>query len=217
MNPNSASLFSTTRWTQVLNCRGDGPEARIALADLCAAYWNPIFRFLVAEGKSEDDARELTQEFVARLLAGNGIDGADPRRGRFRSYLLGALKHFLSDNRKHALALRRSAGNDSQTLTTIEFSVETEAGPDSIPLPSIPATSDEYFDRQWALAVLERALKAVENEYEQNGRTNLFRDLQAYITPVHDDLSQRDLANKLGITEGALKVAIHRLRHHNGE
>lgn len=96
----TASVFHTTRWTMVMRAKGDAPEARAALGDLCGAYWMPVYRFLKREGRSDDESRELTQEFVSRLLAGSTLENADPGKGRFRSYLLGALKHFLADHRR---------------------------------------------------------------------------------------------------------------------
>ena len=104
-----APAFAPTRWSLVLAARGDAPAARAALGELCAAYWPAVFRFLRREGRDEDAARELAQEFFARVLAGAGFAGADPARGRFRSFLLGALKHFLAEARKHDRRLKRAA------------------------------------------------------------------------------------------------------------
>src|SRR5215475_5588560 len=106
----SASPFVTTHWTKVLEARGNSPEARAALGDLCAGYYAPVFSFIRFNSPDEESAKDLTQEFFARLLARQGIDNVDPRRGRFRSYLLGAVKHFLSDAREHAGRLKRGAG-----------------------------------------------------------------------------------------------------------
>ena len=97
----TASAFHPTRWTLVMQARGDSHESRAALSELCAAYWNPVFHFLRREGRNDDDSRELAQEFFARLLARGGIGDADRGKGRFRSYLLGALKHFLAERRRN--------------------------------------------------------------------------------------------------------------------
>ena len=94
------TVFHTTRWTMVIRAQGGAPEARVALGDLCEAYWMPVYRFLKREGRNDDDSRELTQEFFSRLLVGSALEKADPGKGRFRSYLLGALKHFLADHRR---------------------------------------------------------------------------------------------------------------------
>ncbi|MCX6913337.1 MAG: sigma-70 family RNA polymerase sigma factor, partial [Verrucomicrobia bacterium] len=117
--------FVTTQWTRVLEARGDSPEAKAALSDLCAAYYAPVFAFIRRSATDEDSARDLTQEFFARLLARHGIDSVDPQRGRVRSYLLGAVKHFLSDMRKHAHRLKRSAG---QPLESIDPGTDTSPG-----------------------------------------------------------------------------------------
>ncbi|MCB1212488.1 MAG: hypothetical protein KDK97_24400, partial [Verrucomicrobiales bacterium] len=99
--PASTGSFHTTRWTLVLRSGTEEPESRAALSELCAAYWTPVFRFLRSEGRNEDDSRELAQAFFERVLTRGGIGCADPTRGRFRSYLLGALKHFLAERRRN--------------------------------------------------------------------------------------------------------------------
>ena len=104
------AAFVTTQWTQVLEARGDSPDAQAALSELCAAYYAPVFAFIRRTALDEDAARDLTQEFFARLLARHGIDSVEPERGRFRSFLLGAVKHFLADMRDHAHRLKRGAG-----------------------------------------------------------------------------------------------------------
>jgi DNA-directed RNA polymerase specialized sigma24 family protein len=96
-----SAAFFTTQWTMVMRASGDAPEARAALGELCEAYWMPIFKFLRREGRSEDQSQEIAQEFISRLLSGAGIHKADPKKGRFRSYLLGALKHFLAETKRN--------------------------------------------------------------------------------------------------------------------
>lgn len=112
----AAHAFVTTQWTRVVAARGETPAARAALGELCAAYWAPVFRFLVREGRTEDAARELTQEFFARLLQGGGVAGADPARGPFRSYLLGAVRHFLADLRDRDTCVKRGGGVVAESL-----------------------------------------------------------------------------------------------------
>src|ERR1035437_3089782 len=107
--PRVPAAFVTTQWTRVLEARGDSPEAKAALSDLCASYYAPVFAFIRRNAPDEDSARDLTQEFFARLLARQGIEHVDPQRGRFRSFLLGAVKHFLADMRDHAHRLKRGA------------------------------------------------------------------------------------------------------------
>lgn len=200
--------FHTTRWTMVMRARGDAPAARAALGELCEAYWTPVFRFLRREGRNEDESRELTQEFFARLLGGGAIDGADPRKGRFRSYLLGALKNFLMEQRRNAGRRKRGGGVSIESIQT--GGTETSPG---MPLPDpqgeIP---DAYFDREWALAIMERGLHTVEAGFEASGKRKQFEVLKAWLIGDAEALSQTEAAAELGMTTGAIKVAVHRLR-----
>jgi DNA-directed RNA polymerase specialized sigma24 family protein len=199
--------FVATRWTLVLRARGDTPEARAALGELCEAYWMPVFRFLRREGRDEDAARELTQEFFARLLAGPGLAGADADRGRFRSFLLGALKHFLGDWRDHQLAAKRGGGQVPEPLLA---PTDTSPGLDvAAPAGSILMT---YFDRQWAYTVMERALSAVEREFADSGSRQQFEMLKPWLVGDSTLLSQASVARQMALSEGAVKVAVHRLR-----
>jgi len=199
----STPPFAATRWTLVARAR-DGDEAgRAALSDLCAAYYEPVVTFLRSEGRTGDAARELAHGFFARLLAGGGLRGADPARGRFRSYLLGAVKHFLRDERARLHAGKRRGPEEAVPLTTTAggFGEPDEAA----------AAAERAFDCHWALTVIARALDAVAAELASPGRAEQFEVLKPWITgdaPV----SQADAAARLGMSEGAVKVAIHRLR-----
>jgi DNA-directed RNA polymerase specialized sigma24 family protein len=113
---NPHSQFAQTRWTLVLRAQGNNPEARNALSELCEAYYQPVFRFLRREGRTDDAARELAQEFFARVLQRGSIGAADPARGRFRAYLLGAVKHFLSDQRKYQAREKRGGSVTTESL-----------------------------------------------------------------------------------------------------
>jgi RNA polymerase sigma factor (sigma-70 family) len=208
LNPEPVSpLFVPTRWTLVLRARGETPEARTALSELCAAYYQPVFQFLRREGRDDNDARELTQEFFARVLQDGELGGADPARGRFRSYLLGAVKHFLADQRKHARRLKRGGGATPESLDARVTGEETP-----VELPDVGATvPDAWFDRQWALALMDRALTAVATEFASSGKAEQFQQLKPWLIG-EAALSQADVARRLGLNEGAVKVAIHRLR-----
>ena len=203
-----SGAFFTTRWTLVMRARGDAPEARAALGELCEAYWAPVFHFLRREGRDEDTSRELAQSFIERLLAtGGAIDGADPDKGRFRSYLLGALKHFLTDLRRRDSRLKR--GGDA-VIESLDAGGDTSLGlhatDASITVP------DTYFDRQWALALVERALDSVRAGFEQAGKQEQFEAFKPWLVGDHESLSQAEVARSLGMSGGAVKVAIHRLR-----
>lgn len=212
--PASANpVFHTTRWTMVNRARGDAPEARAALGDLCEAYWTPVHRFLKREGRNDDESRELTQEFFSRLLAGGTLEKADPGKGRFRSYLLGALKHFLSDS-------RRAEGRQKRGGDVIIESIESGGGETSpglsIPDPDAGAT-DAYFDRHWAMAVMERGLEATRESFLHAGKETQFELLKPWLIGDVEGLSQSDVAAELGMSTGAVKVAVHRLRQKFGE
>lgn len=207
MNPRPES-FAPTRWTLILRARGETIQARAALSELCETYYQPVLHFLQREGRQEDEARELTQEFFARVLSDGGFDEADPARGRFRSYLLGALKHFLADQRKRELRLKRGGGIAVESLDVTE--AEDTA---SLRVPDTASPSpDAFFDRQWALAVIDCAMTLLEQEFVAEGKADQFSTLKLWLMGEDPSHSQRDAARQLGLSEGAVKVAIHRLR-----
>jgi RNA polymerase sigma-70 factor (ECF subfamily) len=207
----TGGVFVTTHWTCVLAARGGTPEAKAALGQLCEAYWSPVFRFLRREGRDEDVARELTQEFFARILARDGFAHANPARGRFRSFLLGAVKHFLGDLRDRERAAKRGGGVAAQPLPE-ERCADTQPGLQMVdPTANVP---DTYFDRQWALALIERVFTQLGGELATAGKTGHFITLKPWLVGEIVTLSQAEAAIALGLTEGAVKVAIHRLRKH---
>ena len=201
------SPFAPTRWTLVLRARGESAEAKAALGELCEAYYPPVLRFLRREGRDEDAARELVQEFFARVLASDGFASADPQRGRFRSYLLGALKHFLADQREHERRQKRGGGVTPESLRP---ATDTSPGLD-LPDPGAPPP-DAWFDREWALAVMDRALKALESEFQAAEKSGQFVTLKPWLVGDTPALSQVEAGARLGLSEGAVKVAIHRMR-----
>jgi DNA-directed RNA polymerase specialized sigma24 family protein len=195
------SDFAATRWTLVAQARGNDTEAKAALSELCDAYYRPVVAFLACEGRTQDAARELAHEFFAIILAGKSLGGAERGRGRFRSYLLGALKHFLADHREKANAEKRGGGVESVPLDTA-----TGAG------LSMPASADDerVFDRQWALTVIARALDVISAELRDAGKAAHFLVLKPWL--MGDGGAQSVAAAQLGMSESAVKVAIHRLR-----
>ena len=206
-----AGNFASTRWTLVLRARGDSAEAQKALGELCTAYWQPVFRFLRSEGRDEENARDLTQEFFARLLARDRLAAVEPGRGRFRSYLLGAVKHFLADRREHERRLKRGGGVVPESLdATLNSQQATATGLQVADPAALPP--DSYFDREWALAVMDRAVSAAQQEFISQGKAEEFDVLKLWLVGEAQALSQADAAVKLGLSEGAVKVAVHRLR-----
>jgi DNA-directed RNA polymerase specialized sigma24 family protein len=202
--------FADTRWSLVLAARGDGTEtARAALSDLCGAYYQPVCRFLRCEGHPEDEARELAHAFFARILSGNGFDGADPLRGRFRSFLLGALKHFLADHRAHAGRAKRGGG-------AVHLPLDPSPEGDTACAPQYPDTvtlpPDAVFDRQWALTLLDRALTSLEMILGSEGKGAVFTVLRPWLAGTPCQGSQAEAAASLGLTGNAFRVAVHRLR-----
>jgi RNA polymerase sigma factor (sigma-70 family) len=191
----------------VLQACGDSPAARAALSDLCAAYYAPVMAFIRLHSPNEETTRELTQEFFARLLARESLGEIDPHRSRFRSYLLGAVKHFLLDMRKHAQRLKRGGG---VAIESIDDGTDISPG-FQVADPNI-ASPDREFDRKWALTLLDRALRALAAEHNADGKSSHFEALKPWLTGDNEDASQADIAHALGMNEGAVKVAIHRLR-----
>ncbi len=196
-----------------MRASGDTPEARAALGDLCEAYWTPVYRFLRREGRGDEQSRELAQEFFSRLLEQDGIKNADPRKGRFRSYLLGALKHFLARQRRDEGRQKRGGGAVIQSIES--GGSETSPGL-QLPDPAAPVT-DAYFDRHWALAVMERGLASVRESFENSGKVRQFEVLKPWLMGDAEGFSRVEAASELGMTDGAAKVAIHRLRQKFGE
>ncbi len=204
-----SGAFAPTRWTLILRARGETPESRVALGELCETYYLPVLRFLRREGRDEDAAREMTQEFFARILGNGGFDQADPERGRFRSYLLGALKHFLADQRKHEQRLKRGGGTAPESLDANG----TDDEHDSLQVAdSTTPAPESFFDREWALAIMARALEVLQKEFTAAGKADQFDTLKPWLMGEAPSMSQADAALQLCLSEGAVKVVIHRLR-----
>jgi len=195
--------FRTTRWTQVSQAKGDSPEGRRALAELCNTYYEPVAAFLRSELRNADDARELAHDFFTRMLAGGAITHVQQEQGRFRSYLLGAVKHFLSHHREAQRRLKRGGGVVSVPLLDTQICLVPDA---SVLSP------DAAFDQQWALTVVARALESLRHECVAEGRADFFEQVKPWLTgdAAHGD--QSALAASRGMNANALKVAVHRLK-----
>lgn len=191
------SKFQPTRWTLVLNAKGRGTEAEGALAELCDAYYGPVMAFLRREGRTEDQAREAAHTFFESVLT-RGLGNPNPERGRFRSFLLGALKNFLTKSRAASLAMKRGAGAEHVALEE-----QFDEPPSSAPESAL------WFDREWAFAVISRALATVEREHL--GKERKFALLKPWLSGGLEQ-SQLEVAEELEMTVTAVKVAIYRLR-----
>ncbi len=201
----SPARFATTRWSLVNAARDPAaPAARQALADLCRLYWFPIYSFVRRRGHLDDKAQDLTQEFFARLLERDGLATADPDRGRFRSYLLAACQHFLANQHDYETAQKRGGGRAPLPLefrdADSRYGIEAAGG----------RTPEQEFERRWALTLLDQALAALRAEYAAARKEPLFERLKATLTGESEPYAV--IATDLGLSEGAVKVAAHRLR-----
>jgi len=201
--------FHTTRWTRVCAAKSDSDEGRRALADLCDAYYEPVITFLRCELRDADAARDMAHAFFADILAGGAILSADPVKGRFRSYLLGAVKHFLAHQRDAWRRKKRGGGSEHLALEQEEA---LQVADRRQPAP------DQDFDRQWAVVVLRRALDALRAECVVEGKSEIFDKLQPWLNGEAVQGDQVELATTLGMNLNSLKSHVHRLkqrfRHH---
>jgi RNA polymerase sigma factor (sigma-70 family) len=198
-------MFRTTRWSLIAAAgHAPGPEQSRALADLCRLYWYPVYAHVRRRTPDPHKAEDLTQAFFARLLEANDFAAADPARGRFRTFLLTACKHFLANQHDFETAQKRGGG---VTLVPIDVG-DGEAR--FTREPADRATPEADFERRWAVTLLDQSLKALRAEYVASGKEKLFDVLKGTLTG--DGAAYRELGGKLGLTEGAVKVAVHRLR-----
>jgi len=199
-----------TRWTQIVEAKGDTTEAKLALKELTAIYYEPVYRF-IRDRTNQQDARDLTQEFFERVLYRYGFEGADPRKGRFRSFLLGAVKHFLAEHHAKSNRQKRGGGVPHESLDDPGSPGGSDSSPGlQVADGSLPAP-DEAFDRHWAHTVLERALARVESRCAAEGKAKQYEVLQPWLAGG-TDTPQADAARELGMSDSAVRVAIHRLR-----
>ena len=204
-----AGRFATTRWSLVL-AAGQQTSARSAeaLASLCEMYWYPVYAFIRRQGYRPEDGADLTQEFFARVLEKNYFHDADPARGRFRAFLCASIRHFLSNERDRARTLKRGGKQPP-----ISLDVETADGRYRLE-PRDDLTPEKLFDRHWALMLLERVIVRLREEQASAGKAELFDHLKGFLTGDSSTVPYADVAKPLGMTEGAVRVAVHRLRRH---
>ena len=203
-----AQNFALTRWSVVLAAaaQSDSTHARDSLEKLCQIYWPSIYAFVRREGHDPHDAQDLTQEFFARLLEKNYLADVDRGKGRFRSVLLASLKNFLANEWDKAQTQKRGGG---KTFVPIDAqSAETRFGVD----PADPQSADKIFDRQWAVTLLEQVLQRLRREFVAEGKEELFDQLKPTLTEASRAVSYAEIGARLGMSEGAVKVAVYRLR-----
>ena len=185
---------------------GSSPEAMQALAELCRTYWYPLYAYVRRKGHDVADAQDLTQEFFARLLERNYLAGVDREKGRFRSFLLASVKHFLANEWDKANAQKRGGG---RPLISIDAAAaESSFGQE----PADVVSADKIFERRWALALLEQVLRRLREEYTRDGKEKQFEQLKATLTEASRSVPYAEIATRLATSEGAVKVAVHRLR-----
>jgi len=200
--------FATTRWTMVLSAgRQTSAGSDRALAELCQIYWYPLYAYVRHRGQTKEDAEDLVQAFFERFLEKNYLDGLTAERGKFRAFLLAALKHFLANEWDKKQRLKRGGGAQILSLdwTTAEDRYHLE-------LPGADSP-DKTFDRNWALAALDQVIKRLKNECVAESKAELFDQAKGYLTVGEAAIPYRDAAQHLKMDEGAVRVAVHRLRH----
>ena len=199
--------FTATHWSLVLAAGRDStPDARAALEKLCRIYWPPLYAFVRRSGHSPHNAQDLVQGFFLQLLQRDFLDGVDPAKGKFRSFLLASLKHYLSNERDRACARKRGGG-----LAPVSIDAQDAEGRYRLE-PADPMTPEKLYERRWALTVLDLALARLKEEYASSGRLPLFDQLKEDLTGEGTSDSHAEIGRRLDMTPGAVKVAAHRLR-----
>lgn len=206
--PKAGGSFATTQWTVVRAAQQpDSPEGEAALECLCRAYWSPLYGYVRRAGYDPIESQDLTQEFFTRLIEKRYLARLTHTNGRFRSFLLTFLKHFLSDHRKRHLAMKRGGG---RTLLALDDS--RGCGEHSIPEPIEEFGPEEAYEQRWVQTLLERALNRLCAEYAAQGKGELFERLKDCQPGHRGETSYAELAHRFGLTESGVKSAVHRLR-----
>ena len=199
--------FVTTHWSVVLSARQkDSPQSAAALETLCRTYWYPLYAYVRRQGHSPPDAQDLTQEFFARLLQKDYLKAAAREKGRFRTFLIVALKRFLANEWDRGHAQKRGGG---QPL----LSLDTELAEERYRVePAEGATADRIFERRWALTLLERTMTRLREEFTAAGKAEEFKRLKTCLTAERGEISYAEIAGALGQSEATVRVTVHRLR-----
>ena len=207
-NPGSRSenWFQTTHWSAVLQASdGDSPLAGAALTQLCQSYWPPLYAYVRRSGHGPEDAKDLTQEFFARILEKQWLAQADPGRGRFRSFLLGAMNHFLANEWRRSQTAKRGGGKAIVSLDdTAEAVYEAETASNLTP--------EKLYERRWALSLFDRALGRLREQYVESGKPAVYEELKEFLSSETNDGDYDRVSATLGMTTGAVSAAVHRMR-----
>jgi RNA polymerase sigma-70 factor (ECF subfamily) len=207
-NAYQGAAFTTTHWSIVLEAQGPSPAAQAALEKLCRTYWRPIYGYVRRHGIGPEEAKDLTQGFFALLLERRDLNTVRKEKGRLRSYLLTSLKHFLTNERNYAMAIKRGEGWRSIPLEDLHEREAVGFGTTGT------LTAEQIYERGWALSLLDQVLTRLGDEYRAAGpeAAGLFDQLQKLLTDEPNRPSQAEIAGELGMTENAVKQAFHRLR-----
>jgi RNA polymerase sigma-70 factor (ECF subfamily) len=200
-------MFTTTHWSVVLEAQSESPAAQEALEKLCRIYWRPIYGFVQRQGIAPGEAEDVTQAFFADLLEHKNLTAVRKEKGRFRSYLVGALKFFLADERRRAMAIKRGKGQ--RLIPFEELSCEERIEIE----PTDTVTAEQIYERRWASTLLQHVLGLLKNEYVAAGNGALFDSLKQLLPDESDSPSQADIAGQLGMTANAVRQAFHRFRN----
>jgi len=204
---NGPIAFTTTHWSVVLEAQGPTPAAQAALEKLCRTYWRPVHGFVRRQGFGPEEAEDLTQGFFALLLERRDLDAVRKEKGRLRSYLLTALKHFLASEQRRAMAIKRGKGQRVVPLEelTANERIEMESAD--------PLSADRLYERRWVSTLMEQVLRRLKDEYRTAGNAALFDWLKQLLTDEPGAPSRAEIAARLGMTENAVWQALHRFRH----
>ncbi|MEZ6105351.1 MAG: sigma-70 family RNA polymerase sigma factor [Pirellulaceae bacterium] len=213
MGSGSDHQFATTHWSMVHDAaRRNQPEGRVALTQLCQAYWYPLYSYLRRRGVSPSDAEDTLQSFFVRFLEQDALGAADPARGKFRSFLAASLQNFLSNERRAERALKRGGG---AAILSLDFS-EADRRYQREPADT-SQTPEEAFDRQWAWTLVQQALETLRDDWRRKGKEELYEALKPLLQPGAATPSYDELAQRLDMTPGSLRVAAHRFRQECGQ
>jgi RNA polymerase sigma-70 factor (ECF subfamily) len=205
--PAPGDIFATTHWTVVLAAgRRNAPQADRALEELCRTYWFPLYAYVRRHGHSKEDAEDLTQGFFARFLQRNYLEGVSSERGRFRAFLLAALKHYLANEYDRAGRQKRGGGVAPLSLDWQDADNRYQID------PADQLSPDKLYDRAWAVTLLEQVISRLRDECAAEGKGNVFEQFKPFLMAGHSTIPYSQAAATLGLNEGAARVAVHRLR-----